>query len=268
MKLAVRALTAQVCLWSSSAFVSRSTARSAASLATNLNMSAAVKGDAESAQYTLYASAQCPYAQRSVITANELGVPFKLHPIELGRDNKQDWYQKINPVGKVPAVQAGDDIVVESLVINEYLVEKFGADATSTLMPVDALGRALVRIAVQRCSQLVDAYMGYLRTGDADKEEAFVKELNNLEQILTKSTSGWLVGQHMTLADVAYFPFFERAIPCLAAFRGFDWDAAGVPHVMSWFERCKSRPAVAETLRKDPHEWVDIYSKYLGVPTK
>lgn len=47
------------------------------------------------------ACAQCPYAQRSVIAARALGVPFKLHPIELGKDNKTEWYKRINPVGKV-----------------------------------------------------------------------------------------------------------------------------------------------------------------------
>jgi Glutathione S-transferase, N-terminal domain len=36
-----------------------------------------------------------------VIAANELGVSYKLHPIELGKDNKADWYKAINPLGKV-----------------------------------------------------------------------------------------------------------------------------------------------------------------------
>jgi Glutathione S-transferase, N-terminal domain len=44
---------------------------------------------------------QCPYAQRSVIASRELGLPFQLHPIQLGKDNKEPWYTKINPAGKV-----------------------------------------------------------------------------------------------------------------------------------------------------------------------
>jgi Glutathione S-transferase, N-terminal domain len=110
--------------------------------------------------------------QRSVIAANELGVNYKLHPIELGKDNKADWYKAINPLGKVltalytaecaylkrmidqnlrtsfcdcltvsacqqvPALQLGDDTVIESLVINEFLADRFAAaDGGSALMP-------------------------------------------------------------------------------------------------------------------------------------
>ena len=57
--------------------------------------------EAGAPEFTLYASKMCPYAQRSWITANEAGAPYKFHPIELGKDNKTPWYQKINPLGKV-----------------------------------------------------------------------------------------------------------------------------------------------------------------------
>lgn len=221
--------------------------------------------DGEQHQFTLYASDMCPYAQRSVITANELGVPFKLHPIQLGKDNKEAWYSKINPLGKVPAVTAGSETVVESLVIDEYLVEKFGS--SSHLMPSDAFGRANVRILTQRSSDFVSAYMGLLRCTDLSerqqKTEAFTKELQSLEKCLAASETGWLLGsQDMTLADIAYFPFFERAVPCLKAFRGFDMSTADVPHILQWIEKCKSKASVSQTL-KDPETWVSVYRKYI-----
>jgi glutathione S-transferase len=41
---------------------------------------------------------------------------------------------------QVPAVTCGDEVVVESLVINEYLVEKFGAKSPTPLMPGEMSG--------------------------------------------------------------------------------------------------------------------------------
>lgn len=30
---------------------------------------------------------------------------------ELGKDNREDWFLKLNPLGKVPTVVRGDDVV-------------------------------------------------------------------------------------------------------------------------------------------------------------
>lgn len=30
---------------------------------------------------------------------------------ELGKDNRQDWFLKLNPLGKVPTIVCGDDVV-------------------------------------------------------------------------------------------------------------------------------------------------------------
>ncbi|MBO1347234.1 MAG: glutathione S-transferase family protein [Hormoscilla sp. GUM202] len=55
-------------------------------------------------------------------------VDFTYKNIELGKDNKTDWFHQLNPNGTVPVIQHGETVVYESLVINEYLQEVFGSD--------------------------------------------------------------------------------------------------------------------------------------------
>lgn len=50
----------------------------------------------------------------------------------------------------MPAVAAGSDTVVESLVINEYLVEEFGHLSKSKLMPGQPLATAACMVAFAR----------------------------------------------------------------------------------------------------------------------
>lgn len=94
-----------------------------------------------------YTNDMCPYAQRVWIVLEELGVPYNKTLIDL-RD-KPAWYvQSVNPRGKVPAIRDLSDgtVVVESLVANEYLVERFGEQHESSLMPSQAEPRARVRL--------------------------------------------------------------------------------------------------------------------------
>ncbi|CAM9946832.1 unnamed protein product [Discosporangium mesarthrocarpum] len=234
----------------------------------------------EAPKYTLYISDKCPYAQRSWIAARELGVPFDLHQMELGKDNKEEWYLNINPLGKVPAVVCGEDVVYESLVINEYLSDCFpggdGDPAASRLLPENPGGRAMARIVAQRSNDLVRAFFTYLSNKSQKQEatlrESFEKEIRMLDEYAAKSEKeggkGWLCGKAgggcMTLADIAYLPFMERIDATLKPFKGWSLDELDTPALQAWMVQCMSQESVAGTL-KDPSEWAELYKKFLGV---
>ncbi len=69
----------------------------------------------------------CPYVQRSVITLKEKNVDFDIEYIDLA--NKPEWFLKISPLGRVPVLQVGEEVLFESAVINEYL-DGFISDKT------------------------------------------------------------------------------------------------------------------------------------------
>lgn len=49
---------------------------------------------------------ECPmHRWKANIICEELGIDYKVHPISLSKnEQKQDWFLKINPNGRIPAI--------------------------------------------------------------------------------------------------------------------------------------------------------------------
>src|SRR5215210_2915078 len=94
------------------------------------------------AMIDLYTAAT-PNGYKASIALEELDLPYELHAIDLGSgEQKQPWFLKINPNGRIPAIvdrDAGDFAVFESGAILIYLAEK-----TGRLMAQDVKGRSRV----------------------------------------------------------------------------------------------------------------------------
>ncbi|WP_207796169.1 glutathione S-transferase N-terminal domain-containing protein, partial [Leptospira ellisii] len=87
-------------------------------------------------------TASTPNGRKVSIVLEELGIPYTVHPIDLGKlEQKEDWYLKINPNGRIPAIidkDNGDFSVFESGAILIYLAEK-----TGKLLPKDPKERSI-----------------------------------------------------------------------------------------------------------------------------
>jgi glutathione S-transferase len=55
----------------------------------------------------------------------ELGIPYELQRVELGKDNRTPEYLRIHPHGAVPALDDDGTVVFESSAIVLYLADKF-----------------------------------------------------------------------------------------------------------------------------------------------
>lgn len=73
------------------------------------------------APYTLVSFDLCPYVQRAAIVLAEKGIPFTRRDVDLSM--KPDWFKAISPLGKVPLLVVGQEVLFESSVIVEYLEE-------------------------------------------------------------------------------------------------------------------------------------------------
>ncbi len=181
---------------------------------------------------TLYSAARCPFAARARITLAEKGLEYEVVEIDLA--DRPAWLYDKNPLGKVPVLEEGDFLLPESLVIMEYLEERFPEPA---LWPADPAERALARLRVEQdFARLSSAYYA-LRRGDGDGHERVENELSFLDGVL--EAEQWLTGREYGLADIAFVPWIIRAREML----GVDlepFDALG-----DWFGRCADRPAVA-----------------------
>ena len=147
----------------------------------------------------------CPFVQRSVITLLKKDVNFKITYIDL--ENKPEWFLKISPLGKVPVVKYGDEVLFESAVINEFLDEI----TPGSLLPTSPLEKAKERAWIEYASAaLVDQY---LMTVATDKE-SFEKHSTNLKSKLQRLDSllqaEYFAGNSFGLVDSAIAPLITR----------------------------------------------------------
>lgn len=92
-------------------------------------------------------------SRKVLIALHEKGVNFVPRLINLtGLEQYEDWYLKINPRGEVPVLQHGDQTIVESNRIIEYIDRTFGQQ--NMLLPSDNFSLEQVRHFVARIDSI------------------------------------------------------------------------------------------------------------------
>lgn len=211
------------------------------------------------ADITLYSAPSCPYAQRTRLVLHEKGLAFER--VEIDLKQTPDWYLELSPTGKVPLLQHGSDKVWESSAINEYLDECY---PTPPLMPATPLLRARARIAVDFANTyFAPLYYKLLLAETAERRAAMAQRmadtLAEMERYGPGHDGPWWLGDIFTLADIAFYPFFER-FPVLAHYRGFELPAA-CTGIAAWLDAMRSRDSVRA--QGEPASfYVEAYSHY------
>jgi glutathione S-transferase len=153
----------------------------------------------------LVSSHLCPYVQRAAIALSEKQEPFER--IYIDTANKPDWFNAISPLGKVPLLIVGEDVVFESAVILEYLEDTM----TPRLHPSDPLRRADHRAWIEYGSTILNDLSGFYRTADqqtfAEKRALLTQRFARLEQRLVADP--WFDGERFSLVDAVFGPVFR-----------------------------------------------------------
>ena len=88
----------------------------------------------------LYDFKSSPNCQRVKVVLAEKNLPYEIVPVDLRKqEQKTPEYLKLNPYGKVPVLTDDATVLYESLIINEYLDEKY---PNPPLMPKDIGSKA------------------------------------------------------------------------------------------------------------------------------
>ncbi|WP_284179891.1 glutathione S-transferase family protein [Rhabdaerophilum sp. SD176] len=209
---------------------------------------------------TLVSFDLCPYVQRAAIVLREKNVPHQRIDIDLS--NKPDWFKAISPLGKVPLLKVGENVLFESAVIAEYLEETHGP----ALHPADPLEKARHRAWIEFGSTILADIWVVETTKDAgafDAKAALLKEkFARLELVLGEGP--FFAGSGFSLVDAAfapvfrYFDVFDR-IGDLGVF-------AGLPKVLGWRKALSARPSVAGAVVPDyPERLMRFLEKHDGV---
>jgi len=190
-------------------------------------------------------TAATPNGHKASVTLEELGLPYAVHRIDLSAgEQKQDWYRKINPNGRIPAiVDRSEDgfAVFESGAIMVYLAEK-----TGQLLPTDAKGRSVTLQWLMFQMGGVGPMMGqanvFYRYWDEKLPPVIARYQNESRRLLEVldrrlAESRYLAGEDYTIADIANW--------CWA--RTHEWSGVsvdGLDNLQRWISEIRARPAV------------------------
>lgn len=189
-------------------------------------------------------TAATPNGKKIAIMLEETGLDYTLHKINL-RENeqKEDWYLKINPNGRIPAIidrDENDFRVFESGAILIYLAEKSGKFLPSDIKNrSDVIQWVMFQMAgVGPMQGQANVFYRYAPEKIPFAIERYQNETNRLYDVLDKQLSGneYIAGDY-SIADIAHWPWIDA----------HDWagiDLEQFSNLKRWHEEVGKRPAV------------------------
>lgn len=191
-----------------------------------------------------------PNGYKPVILLEELGLPYALHPIDIGSGAQHEpGYLRINPNGKIPALvdhdhPAGPVTVFESGAILIYLGEK-----TGKLLPASEPARSRVMAWLMFQMSAVGPMLGQLGhfRGAPEKipyaMERYQKEQERIYKVLDgRLGEAEYLGDEYSIADISTFTWVSMA----ATRMGVTLDP--YPNLARWVGTIEARPAVTRAL--------------------
>jgi GST-like protein len=192
--------------------------------------------------------------RRASIMLEESGLPYAVHPMELGtRRQKEPWFLALNPYGRIPVIVDHDHdppaVLFESGAILLHLAEKSGR-----LLPRDPAPRAdalkwlfFGTSSIGPTAMQVHWLVRLRDKGEAHANlEIYRAELGALYAIADRrlAEAAYLAGDY-SIADIAAYPWVYRH-----AMQGIDM--AGLPALAAWMRRVAARPAVQRGMNIPP----------------
>ena len=196
----------------------------------------------------LYSFRRCPYAMRARMALVTSGIPCVLREVDL--KNKPPELLEISPKGTVPVLVLPDGgLVDESLDIIYYAVGENDPEGWSNVTDKEQdIIDTLVEHNDTAFAPLLTKYKYFERYPEQSQteylqqlEEAFLREF---EEQLSKQP--YMVTDHVTVADIAMFPFIRQF-----ALVDKAWFAeAPYPRLRSWLQGFLDSPVFERVMQK------------------
>ena len=198
--------------------------------------------------YTYYRSS-CAFRVRIALALKGLGFdPRYIHLLCQGGENWRPDYRQLNPLGLVPTLVDGQQVITQSLAIIDYLDE---VHPEPPLCPMNPCERAWVRALAQTIACDIQP-LNNLRVLDYLKQEYASSEqqtqawyrhwmsegLGAVESLLGthRQAGSCCHGDRPTLADICLIPQVYNA-------KRFHCDLSTFPAVLKVYDYCTALPA-------------------------
>jgi GSH-dependent disulfide-bond oxidoreductase len=192
---------------------------------------------------TLY-TAQTPNGRKVSIMLEEAGIHYEVRILDLGAgEQKQDWFLKINPNGRIPAIVDHDEedfAVFESGAILVYLAEKSGR-----FLPTERKARSAViqwlmfqMGGIGPMQGQANVFFRYVPEKIEYAIQRYHREVKRLYEVLNRRLGSvpCLAGEY-SIADMATYPWIFS----------HEWagvSVEGLEHLQRWMRETAARPAV------------------------
>jgi maleylacetoacetate isomerase len=196
----------------------------------------------------LYTYFRSSAAYRVRIALNLKGVAYEAVPVNLLKgEHRDEAYRVVNPHGRLPALDLGDTVLVQSPAILEYLDEVF---PEPPLLPGDPVQRAKIRAVASLVGCDIHplnnlAVLSYIKR-QLGHDQATVDEWyahwirQGFDAIETMIKPGpFAFGSQPTLADIYLVPQIFNA-------RRFNIPLDAYPNIVSVEAACAAQPAFQE----------------------
>jgi glutathione S-transferase len=204
----------------------------------------------------LYGSTMSPFVRKVAAFAAEKGIQIELKPVALGDPDPE--FRAASPFKKMPALVDGDYRLADSSAIIHYLEAKF---PEPELIPADPRERGRTIWFDEFADTLLFACGGKMffnrivaprflgREGDLEVADAAERDelpplLDYLEGVIPDS--GYLVGDRLTLADIAVAGPFANLAHC-----GVAIAEARYPKVTAYVGTILARPSFASFIARE-----------------
>ena len=191
----------------------------------------------------LYYAAQTR-STRPRAVLEELGVPYELIRVDLSKgEHKTPEYLKLHPLGKVPVLQDGDVVLLESVAICMYLADKFPEKKLAPELGTPARGlyyQWLIYAASTLEPLIATVFVNTIRQPEnkdlpatKDAQQGFAACAAVIEDAL--QTGPFLLGEQFSVADVIMGSMlaWARALKLVE----------GSPNIAAYLSRVTARPS-------------------------
>jgi len=189
-------------------------------------------------------------SQRILWLLEELGVDYEV--VKYERDSETNLapqsLESVHPLGKSPVVVDGDDVVIESGAIVEYLARRYGG---GRLMPAEGTPEALRHLQLMHYAEgsaalplMLKLYTGRLGEAAAPLQPRIEGEIERHIGYLEGLLEGrdWFVADDLTAADIQ-LSFVIQAARMLYGMEKF-------PNLAGYLDRIAKRPAYQKAIER------------------
>lgn len=171
----------------------------------------------------VYGDVKATCTQRVLILLEELNLKYSMKKVDLMKGEQKDpEYLKLNPFGKVPAIEYGDRTLFESRSILRYI-------AKNNLEIEDLLGDTDTDLWLEVESQHFNppaskivyekVFKKWFDETQKPDEDVLLESVKQLEKVLDiyeerLGNHNYISGDNYTIADISHIPYINQLLRC------------------------------------------------------